>query len=827
MIDKCDPGSDEMLITSGVTGNRGDRRIEVPQSSLAYHPEVDYRGHLGTRSSIQAFIHLLIFFHAIDEINQSPDILPNITLGWHALDSCVDTRMAISFGATDYSLTNRYVYPHVFRTVQNERIHSKIIVAMLKYFGWTWVGVVVSDDDSGENALHTLTKFMADNGLCAAFIIKLISSISSSHDLSTSKTLQNSNIGVLIMCGSYSVLCFQFFVNYEIELIDKTFIYPPSWTSSSMNEESNFPEVNCSLAIELSVQRTIKAEDVFNSVQKYPQIAHLLNCTLFQQSMSLGVHGSTFYAVNYISGENKTGEIIEPNINKFLSSGVGPYVYYAVELKQYIKEVKHSLESMSSFDESGEHIGHFKITNKVLIDRFNRLDVEVGNFTPWATEGQELQINSEAITWKHNHQVDCSSVLKNNLELWRLGLSLGNERRCPLLVVTDLWQTLATAWKPNTVNFSQVKWRVMGTMVHEKLNAKSNAIHSKFLQAMTFMVPVSKCSEHCLPGSRKKQRSTIYPCCYDCVPCSEGEMSNNTDSVDCTRCQDDQWSNDKRDRCVQKIVEFISFEKDTLASVISSVTITCCVVTGLILLLFAYYQDTPIVKANNRNLSYVLLVSIMLSFLCVFLFLGRPVDVTCMLRVTSFGVIFSVAVSSLLAKSIMVCIAFNATKPGSPWRKWMGSRLPNSIMCMFSMVQVIICVTWLSISPPFQDKDTHSYQGKIIIQCNEGSVIGFYTVLGYMGLLAAVSFIIAFLARTLPDSFNEAKYITFSMLVFCSVWIATIPAYLSTKGKDMVAVEIFSIMASSAGLLGCIFFPKCYIILFRRENNRKQIILHK
>ncbi|KAM5193601.1 vomeronasal type-2 receptor 26-like [Mantella aurantiaca] len=334
-------------------------------------------------------------------------------------------------------------------------------------------------------------------------------------------------------------------------------------------------------------------------------------------------------------------------------------------------------------------------------------------------------------------------------------------------------------------------------------------------------VPVSRCSGPCLPGSRKKFGSSIHKCCYECIPCPEGEISNSSDSENCMKCPDDEWPIWTKDQCVPKLMEFLSYTDDTISVIFLSVSIIFSILVGLILGIFVHYQDTPVVKANNRNLSYVLLVSIMLSFLCVFLFLGRPVDVTCMLRVTSFGVIFSVAVSSLLAKSIMVCIAFKATKPGSPWRKWMGCRLPNSIMCMFSMVQVIVCVTWLSISPPFQDKDTHSYQGKIIIQCNEGSVIGFYTVLGYMGLLASVSFIIAFLARTLPDSFNEAKYITFSMLVFCSVWIAMIPAYLSTKGKYMVAVEIFAIMASSIVLLGCIFFPKCYIILFRPELNTK------
>ncbi|XP_075043525.1 vomeronasal type-2 receptor 26-like [Mixophyes fleayi] len=594
------------------------------------------------RPSLQNYKNLLTFLFAIEKCTNFY-FLPNITLGYHVYDSCKNENKAIksvlqilsgpgrmvpnysctergkvigfigdhhsvttvpmakllgvypyshiSYGATNSVLSDRDLYPRFLRAVQNERTIYSMLCKLLEYFEWTWIGILASDDDSGDTETQLLINYAAKRRIC---------------------------------------------------------------------------------------------------------------------------------------------------------------------LHHYLKNLKYSPnDSTLVFDENGDFVTEYNIYNWIMGETMVVRSLKVGEFTA-SDNDQQLFINESAIIWKNDDN----------------------------------------------------------------------------------QIPVSRCSEMCLPGNKRISTPGIHPCCYDCAPCSVGEISNTIDSENCRKCQDDEWQNIKRDLCIPKSEDFLSYTNDEISAVFISVSVFFCFTTQLILGIFISHQDTPIVKANNKNLSFLLLISIMLSFLCVFLFLGRPVDITCMLSQISFGILFSIAVSSVLAKTIMVCIAFKATKPSSVWRKWMGVKLPNCVVFICSSVQVMISVSWLSISPPFQELDTHSYQGQIIVQCNEGSVIGFYSVLGYMGLsywllsvlgymgvLAAVSFITAFIARTLPDSFNEAKYITFSMLVFCSVWIAMILAYLSTKGKYMVAVEIFSILTSNAGLLGCIFFPKCYVILCRPELNTKLHLL--
>uniref|UniRef100_A0A8C5W6D4 G-protein coupled receptors family 3 profile domain-containing protein n=1 Tax=Leptobrachium leishanense TaxID=445787 RepID=A0A8C5W6D4_9ANUR len=681
----------------------------------------------------------------------------------------------ISYGASDPFLSNEAFYPY-FRTLPNYHVQCTAIVKLLHYFGWNWVGILTSDDDSGDRESQLLETYSAGYGICIEFTIKM----SRQDELASRvhkhrKTIQQSSCQIIVLCGTVSFFVLHVFHFAADILIKKTFILFPTWLMIDQIQVVCPEAFHGSLGLVVHVPKKSKMEQFLEryTPSNYPRDMLLEDIWMLNfECLSTNPHKNLIFETLYrIKLRN-----CSLNIRLSMTEGVEcdgncPQVGGAVhlfahaldqmrllqntqilekhrnspknrhQLYQNLKTAHYVDESNSvlRFDENGDMIANFSIFNSVLLRDIMIVNHYIGKFSPQASMDKQLSINMTKITWK----------------------------------------------------------------------------------SQSGKVPSSRCSFICPHGYRKAPRKEEAICCHDCVECSEDEIANKTDSENCIKCLHHEWPNKRKDECVPKLVEFLSYTENVIARVFAFLSILFCVLTAVTLGVFILFRNTPIVRANNKDLSFLLLVSIMLIFLSVFLFLGRPVDITCKLRQTTFGIIFSISVSAILAKTIMVCVAFRVTKPDSFWKKWIGVNIAKFIVFLGSFFQVIISICWLSTFPPFQEFDLHSYPGKIIIQCNEGSVTAFYSVLGYMGILAAVSFLLAFMVRTLPDSFNEAKYITFSMLVFCSVWIAMIPAYLSTKGKDMVSVEIFAILASNAALLVFIFFPKCYVIIFTPHLNAK------
>nr|XP_056720394.1 vomeronasal type-2 receptor 26-like [Euleptes europaea] len=795
--------------------------------------------------------HVLSFVFAVKEINEHSKILPNISLGFQIFDGYFNARMthqntlkllsswerivpnyncnktksliAVVGGLNSemafhiITILNNYKIPQIaycvfapvrdvktqlpsfYRMVSNEEFQYTGIVRLLLHFQWTWVGIMATDDDQGDKFVQTLTPMLFQYGICAAHIEKTPALYQASYTfrslqsvLPLAISLASSSVRLFVVNAdlqTINALKWLIYINEILGGITNTFmgivwIMTAHWDFSSQTELREFDmnifhgalsftihsnEVLGFTKFLQSIQPDLQQEDGFLRVFW----EQAFNCTLSDSDEKKERN-------NACTGEERL-DSLPGVVFEMTMTGQSYSIYNAVYA---IVQALHKMYKSS-------------LKFRAMGDRYKW---DPSNLQPW-----KLHPFLRSISF--NNSADDLVFFNENGEIGA-GFDIIN------------WVTL-----PNK-SFIKVKVGRMEPQVspHREFTIDEEAItwHNMVNQ----VPPLAVCNDNCQPGYSRKKKEGAPFCCYSCAPCPDEKISDQKDMDDCFKCPQDQYPNKKQDQCFPKDLNFLSFT-ESLGITLASLALFLSLITAVVLGIFVKNQNTPIVRANNRDLTYSLLVSLLLCFLCSLLFIGQPQTVTCYLRQTAFGIIFSVAVSGMLAKTTTVVLAFAATRPGTKMRKWVGKRLANAILICCSLIQATICVVWLCTAPPFPHFDMDTLAEEIIVECNEGSVTMFYLVLGYLGFLAIVSFIMAFLARKLPDSFNEAKFITFSMLVFCGVWLSFVPSYLSTKGKYMVAVEIFSILASSAGLLVCIFFPKFYIIILRPALNNRQQLMKK
>ncbi|XP_056418935.1 vomeronasal type-2 receptor 26-like [Hyla sarda] len=780
---------------------------------------------------IRYYRDVLGLIFAVNEVNDSPDLLPNVTVGFSLVHSCMSELRAIggamslmsgagdpvpcydcrttsmmvgivgdmasalslpiarilgvhsypqiSHGASSSALSDKVNFPSFFRTVSNNIFQNIALSQLIVRFGWTWVGMVIVDNDVGEQGGRVIRAEVEKSGSCVAFAEKIHLSYSKTQVLRVVEVIRGSSANIIILHSTEAHVKSLLEAMYDEGVTGKIFISSASFTiTPGLFSKKAWKVLNGTIGLMPNTGQMLGFETFLRSLR--PSLYHThpfikpfweatFNCTwtdreIVKTPTDPGAPGP-------LCTQDEDLKVMVPSIFETFDLS---YTYHAY-LSVYA--YAHALHALLQCPSGRNHQS---------CDNISKI-------RPWKV----LQSLKKTPFWVQSGDVktfDANGDVSASYDIVTIQILSGHFR----LVTVGSFTPGDTSGHKIVINSSQILW------------------NEKFSQ-----VPESVCSRRCGHGFRRITRLGQPPCCFDCVPCSPGEISNRTDAVECFRCPQDQWSNEDRNRCVPKIIEFLSYE-EPLGHILVLIASMFAFLALCILVTFIKFKDTPVIKATNRELSYILLTSLVLCFLCCLVFIGQPSKFTCLLRQTFFSVVFSISISSVLAKTIMVILAFKATRLNSPLRKWLGPRIPRYVVGLCSGLQIIICSVWLHKSPPFPALNTENH--KIIFECNEGHKLFFYMALGFMGFLAMISFFVAFLARNLPGTYNEAKVITFSMLIFCCVWITFIPAYLSTSGKYTVAVQVFAILASSAGLLSGIFLPKCYIILLRPERNRRECL---
>ncbi|XP_069805699.1 vomeronasal type-2 receptor 26-like [Dendropsophus ebraccatus] len=788
------------------------------------------------RTSFKFLKHLMAFIYAIEEINNSTEILPNVTLGFQIYDSCTSENLAIKstlniiseswapapnyickktqktvaivghlLSSSTYTiarLTQHYGYPQIsygalncafgdsenipflYQTVSSELSQFFAIIQLLIHFEWTWVGIIATDNNSNQKAAEELKKQTEKHGICVDFLT-YISMNPNNHPKNKNKVLQiilKSSVKVIILFRMDS-----FFVGI-LETSSHGVIGKVWITTIGTDHYFNYKFPNFVSKFNGSLVITIQKG-------KIPGFKNFLYRSTYM-NMPDNVFIKSFWHFNL---ERTDGFDLSSNkeicaAENFWKSLVSEdeatiyrYSYTIFNAVHLISEALHrmNLEKQPLEQSSINLLDKVKFKTKMLSYRPLQLKHYLKRVSLKSSSGEDIFFNQKG-------------YVEGNFDILNLIADKNNKVR----------KVIVGSWMP---------------YAQDKLQMNNNAI---LWNPHFNKIPQSLCSYPCSPGYRKSIAKGKLACCFDCVLCTDGEITTGTAMESCESCPDDKWSNPTRDKCIKRPLHFLSYEEE-LGMSLAVIAAMFFGITTSVLWVFVKHRNTPLVRANNRNLSYVLLVSLMICFLLSFLFIGHPEELTCLMRQAAFGFIFAVAISSVLGKTTTVLIAFNATKPGSKLKKCVGSRIPNVLVILCSLGEFIICVTWLIWAPPFVELDTKTIPGTTIVQCNEGSIIAFYVAVSYNGVLAVLSFIVAYISRRLPDTFNEAQYITLSMLVFCSVWMSFFPTYICTKGKYMVAVEIFAILSSNGAILCFIFLPKCYIILLKPQYNSKRDIVIK
>ncbi|KAM3873576.1 G-protein coupled receptor family C group 6 member A-like [Diretmus argenteus] len=676
------------------------------------------------------------------------------------------TRMIpqISYSSSAVILSDKSRFPAFMRTIPNDMYQTGGMVRLLNAYGWNWVGMITTDGDYGRSALDNFVTQATEKGICVAFKEILPGPLTrqdawSAIRRATRTILKNHKVKVIVafMKPTHILHLYKELRSELLRTGQPLESMRRIWVASDSWSASNY------------VHGDLTLEDIGHVVGFNFKHGSLSS---FNQYLSrLGDTGHDNKGYNYFLEELKT------QLNASGDAGEAELVSKAIEI---IRKYTYADTILST------EMAVSAIAQAVAVICRSRDCKAPGAVQPW----EVLRALWMRPFWHNEKKYKFDD--KGDINL---GYDL------------SLWRT-----EKGIIHNHDIV-----AMYHPHNNSLTYTDHSTTKQLLDLKKIVSKCSNSCVPGEFKKTAEGQHTCCYECINCTENYYSNDTDMDQCLSCDSKtEWSPEGSSKCITKTLQFFSWQ-DSFAVVLLTLAALGILLVLLVSALFLQQRNTPIVRAAGGPLCQVILFSLVGSFISAILFVGKPNIFQCKARQVLFGLSYTLCVSCILEKSLKILFAFQ----GNPGLQGHLQRLYQPYVIIGGCVglQAATCSCWLVLKSPF--KNVIILPTTLLEECHEGSYVAFGVMLGYIAVLAFVCFVCAFKGRKLPQKYNDARFITFSMLLYLISWVLFIPVYVTTSGVYVPAIEMVVILISNYGILSCHFFPKCYVILFRKEQNTK------
>ncbi|KAM3722055.1 Metabotropic glutamate receptor [Dirofilaria immitis] len=330
----------------------------------------------------------------------------------------------------------------------------------------------------------------------------------------------------------------------------------------------------------------------------------------------------------------------------------------------------------------------------------------------------------------------------------------------------------------------------------------------------TNRIPESVCSKPCKIGQRQRETAA---CCWICEDCLAYQIINYTTHL-CQNCTLGWWPNDNHTSCYPLIHEGPDWSSTgiILALLLASLG---TVMTLFTILIFLRYNNTPVVKSTTRELSYIILSGITICYAVSFAILATPSFITCFISRTLPPIAFSMIYSALLTKTNRIARILAGSK------KRILTKKPRFLSTSSQVIitWILVCIECIIIAAgiimgemPQAGFDPYYQPQRMVLICST-TTFAFLIPFFWNLFLISLCTLYAVKTRNLPENFNEAKFIGFTMYCTLVVWSAFIVLHFGTTNKALTMSFLFSLSASIALVL--LFFPKLYIILVHPEKN--------
>uniref|UniRef100_A0A3Q1MEJ3 Taste 1 receptor member 1 n=2 Tax=Bos TaxID=9903 RepID=A0A3Q1MEJ3_BOVIN len=331
-------------------------------------------------------------------------------------------------------------------------------------------------------------------------------------------------------------------------------------------------------------------------------------------------------------------------------------------------------------------------------------------------------------------------------------------------------------------------------------------------------VPTSVCSRDC-PEGHQRVITGFHHCCFECVPCEAGTFLNKSDPYRCRPCGKEEWAPERSQTCFPRTVVFLTWHEPVSLVLLAANTLLLLLVAGTAGL-FAWHLDTPVVRSAGGRLCFFMLGSLAGGTWGLYGFFGEPTLPTCLLRQGLFSLGFAIFLSCLTVRSFQLVFIFKfSARLPTFFRAWVQNRGAGLFVMISSTIQLLICLIWLAVWTPLPTREYKHFPQLVVLGCTEANSLGFMLAVTYNGLLSISAFACSYLGKDLPENYNEAKCVTFSLLLNFVSWIAFFTMAIVYQGKYLPAVNALAMLSSLSGGFSGYFLPKCYVILYRPDLN--------